>query len=293
MPSADSLPGMDTEPQDPENGTTNPPAPAPSTIDVTTREEHSRTSSTARGFLIALAIGLVAVFAMQVFTLVSASRTDEQITALDEQVNSIGGDVANVQASVDAVDQKVDDLATRSLTAPAASGASAPVAPSAPAGYLPPFEQGQPDAALGVVLGDVAGVDYYTDAEMTVNPADGTARAWLVWAHWCPYCQRELPPLSDWYNENADLYPNVELISVTSSIDPARGNPLEPYLDELQLPFPAIVDPDLALAEQFGLSAYPFWVFTAGDGATLLRVAGFLEIEQVAEIFGQLESLPS
>ena len=144
-----------------------------------------------------------------------------------------------------------------------------------------------------MVLGDVTGVEYYTDTEMTVNPADGTARAWLVWAHWCPYCQQELPPLSDWYTENADLYPNVELVSITSSIDPARGNPLEPYLDELQLPFPAIVDPNLALAEQFGLSAYPFWIFTAGDGSTLLRVAGFLEIEQVAEIFGQLESLPA
>ena len=54
-----------------------------------------------------------------------------------------------------------------------------------------------------------------------------------------------------------------------------------------------IVDPDLRLAEQFGLSAYPFWVFTAGDGTTLLRIAGFLEIDQVADIFGQLEAQAS
>ena len=284
---------MDIEPQDQSNGATESPAPSPSTIDVTTREENSQASGTARGLLIALAIGLVAVFAMQVFTLISASRTDEQIAALDEQVAAVSSDVASVQASVAAVDQKVDDLGNDSLIAPTASGASAAVAPSAPVGYLPPFEQGQPDAALGVVLGDVTGVEYYADTEMTVDPADGTARAWLVWAHWCPHCQRELPPLSDWYTENADLYPNVELVSITSSIDPARGNPLEPYLDELQLPFPAIVDPDLALAEQFGLSAFPFWVFTAGDGTTLLRVAGFLEIDQIAEIFAQLESLPA
>ena len=92
---------------------------------------------------------------------------------------------------------------------------------------------------------------------------------------------------------SSDQYPNVELISVSSSIDPTRGNPLEPYLDELQLPFPTILDPDLALAEQFGLSAYPFWVFTAGDGTTLLRVAGFLEIDQVADIFAQLEAQAS
>ncbi len=284
---------MDTDSQDSSNGAPKPPTPVSSTIDVTTREENAHSSGTARGLLIALAIGLVAVFAMQVFTLISASRTDEQIAALEEQIDSVGVDIDDVQVSVNAVDQKVDDLATGSLVAPAASGASAAVAPSVPAGYLPLFEQGQPDAALGMVLGEVAGIEYYTETEMTVNPADGTARAWLIWAHWCPHCQRELPPLSDWYAENADQYPNVELISVTSSIDPARGNPLEPYLDELQLPFPVIVDPDLTLAEQFGLSAYPFWVFTAGDGSTLLRIAGFLEIDQVAEIFNQLEAQAS
>jgi thiol-disulfide isomerase/thioredoxin len=290
---------MDTEPHDSSNGGTEPPAPAPSTIDVTAREEHSRTSGTARGLLIALAIGLVAVFAMQVFTLISASRTDEQITALDEnitdldqQIALVSGDVATIQKSVAVVDEKVDDLAAGSLIAPAASGVSAAVAPGVPTGYLPLFE-GQPDAARDLVLGEVTGVEYYTKTEMTVNPADGTARAWLIWAHWCPYCQQELPPLSDWYAENADQYPNVELISVTSSIDPTRGNPLEPYLDELQLPFPAILDPDLALAEQFGLSAYPFWVFTAGDGRTLLRTAGLLGVEQIEILFNQLEEQTS
>lgn len=284
---------MDTESQDSSNGVAEPPTPASSTIDVTTREENSRSSGTGRGLLIALAIGLAAVFAMQVFTLITASGTDEQIAALEEQIDSVSVDVDDVQVSVNAVDQKVDDLASDSLVAPSASGASAAVAPSVPAGYLPPFEQGQPDAALGMVLGDVTGVEYYTETEMTVDPTDGTARAWLIWAHWCPHCQRELPPLSNWYVENADLYPNVELISVSSSIDPTRGNPLEPYLDELQLPFPTILDPDLSLAEQFGLSAYPFWVFTAGDGTTLLRIAGFLEIDQVADIFGQLEAQAS
>ncbi|MEA2023845.1 MAG: TlpA disulfide reductase family protein [Actinomycetota bacterium] len=289
---------MDTEPQNSTDGAPDPSSPVSSTIDVTARREHSRTSGTARGLLVALAIGLVAVFAMQVFTLVSASRTDEQIAALDDQISSVDGqiisvvgDVAAVQESVDAVDQKVDDLATGSLISPTASGASAAAAPSTPEGYLPPFEQGQPDAALGVVLGEVAGVEYYTETEMTIDPADGTARAWLVWAHWCPHCQRELPPLSEWYTENADAYSNVELVSISSSIDPTRGNPLEPYLDDLQLPFPTILDPDLALAEQFGLSAYPFWVFTGGDGTTLLRVAGYVEIEQIAEIFDQLEAL--
>jgi thiol-disulfide isomerase/thioredoxin len=280
------------------DGTPDHPAPVSSTIDVTDREDTARKGNSARSLVIAMAIGLLVVVALQVFTLMSSSRTGEQITALDgritslnQQVGTIGSDVSNLQGSVAAVDQKVDDLGTESLAAPAASGASAATAPAEPAGVLPPFEQGQPDAALGVALGDVTGHEYYTDDEVTFDPGDGVARAWLIWAHWCPHCQREMPAVSEWYRENADAYPNVELVSVTSSIDPNRGNPLEPYLDELQTPFPVLVDDDLSLAEQFGLNAFPFWVFTSGDGTTVLRVAGYLEVDQVADIFAQLDAI--
>ena len=229
--------------------------------------------------------------ALQVFVLISTSQTDQQIAALDEQVDDVAFDVSEVRRSVVDVDRKVDELSATVPVAPAASGASAAAVPNVPAGTLPPFEQGQPDAALGVVLGEVAGPEYYSGSDVTIDPSDGTIRAWMVWAHWCPYCQQELPALTEWYDANAENYPNVELLTVTTSIDEARGNPLEPYLDDLQLSFPAIVDADLSLAEQFGASAFPFWVFTAPDGTTLLRIAGFLEIEQVAEIFDQLNTL--
>jgi thiol-disulfide isomerase/thioredoxin len=284
---------MDNEPTTTEPEVAQHTEPAPSTIDVNAQEEQKRRSSSSRGLLVAIAVGIVAVLAMQAFTLLSAGNTDDQVAALEEQVDDMAFDVSEVRRSVVEVDRKVDELAAEAPIAAAASGASAAVAPTTPEGSLPPFEQGQPDAALGIALGDVTGTEYYTDADVTIDPTDGMTRAWLVWAHWCPYCQRELPPLADWYETNAERYPSVELVSVTTSIDPSRGNPLEPYLDELQLPFPAIVDPDLALTEQFGASAFPFWVFTGPDGTTLLRIAGFLEIEQVEEIFDQLETLPA
>jgi len=282
---------MDTEPTAATDTTPGIATAPSSTIDVTEREEHKHSSSSARGLLVAMAIGIVVVFAMQVFTLVSSSRTDDRITALDEQIASVGSDVVTVKDSVAALDGKVEEMSTAALVAPVASGASAATAPAEPTGVLPPFEQGQPDAALGVVLGDVTGTEYYTNEEITFDPTDGTSRAWLIWAHWCPHCQRELPAVTEWYGENADTYPNVELVSVTSSIDPSRGNPLEPYLDDLQTPFPVLVDDDLSLAEQFGLNAFPFWVFTSPDGTTVLRVAGDLDVASVAEIFAQLEAL--
>jgi thiol-disulfide isomerase/thioredoxin len=282
---------MDTDSHSNESAADTPPDPAPATIDVNAREAEKRSSGSSRGLLIAIAVGVVAIFSMQVITLISASQADDQTATLEAQVDDMAFDVSEVRRSITELDQKVDDLATQTPITAAASGASAAQAPDVPTGWLPPFEQGQPDAALGVALGALSGPEYYSEAELTIDPADGTTRAWMVWAHWCPYCQQELPLLSEWYEANADLYPNVDLVTVTTSIDPSRSNPLEPYLDELQLPFPAIVDADLSLAGQLGASAFPFWVFTGPDGITLLRVAGYLEIEQVAEIFGQLDGL--
>jgi thiol-disulfide isomerase/thioredoxin len=268
-----------------------PADPEAHTIDVNAQEASTQSAGTSRGLLVAIAFGIVAVLAMQIFVLISMSQTDEQITTLEGQVDDVAFDVSEVRRSVVDVDRKVDELSATVPVTPAASGASAAAAPDVPAGTLPVFEQGQPDAALGVVLGEVSGPEYYSGSGLTVDPSDGTLRAWMVWTHWCPYCQQELPALTEWYTANAETYPNVELITVTTSIDEARGNPLEPYLDELQLSFPAIVDDDLSLAEQFGASAFPFWVFTAPDGSTLLRIAGYLGVEQVAEIFDQLNTL--
>lgn len=282
---------MDTDSTSTESEATAPVERGQETIDVNAQEATKQNAGASRGLLIAIAIGIAAVLALQVFVLISTSQTDQQIAAIDEQVDDVAFDVSEVRRSVVDVDRKVDELSATVPVAPAASGASAAAVPNVPAGTLPPFEQGQPDAALGVVLGEVAGPEYYSGSDLTIDPSDGTIRAWMVWAHWCPYCQQELPALTEWYDANAENYPNVELLTVTTSIDEARGNPLEPYLDDLQLSFPAIVDADLSLAEQFGASAFPFWVFTAPDGTTLLRIAGFLEIEQVAEIFDQLNTL--
>ena len=139
-------------------------------------------------------------------------------------------------------------------------------------------------------LGEIQGVDAYTENVETYDPADGTKRVWMVWAHWCPFCQQELPELSDWYPTVEDQY-STELVTVTTSISPERGNPLEEYLDAEQFPFPVIVDPESALAVQMGVSAFPFWLVTDGDGEVLLRATGLLHIDQVINLFNQLENL--
>ena len=42
-----------------------------------------------------------------------------------------------------------------------------------------------------------------------------------------------------------------------------------------------IVDADLSLAGKMGVSAFPFWLVTDGQGRVLFRTAGFLSEGQI------------
>ncbi len=211
-------------------------------------------------------------------------------------VNTLREDVAALQDDVTAAAGRVGDLDTRMadldvwLTAVLGSSPSEAIPAN---GDLPPFEQTANDLAVlaGMTLPTIDGTEYYSDTTVTYHPDDGTARVWLIWAHWCPHCQAELPELSTWYAANADRFPTLELVTVTTAIDESRGNPLVSYLDESVFPFPVIVDTDGTQAAHFGATVFPFWVITDPQGTVLARIGGELDIAQVEEIFSQLTDL--
>jgi thiol-disulfide isomerase/thioredoxin len=231
----------------------------------------------------AIIVAVILLGASQVFLISSQNSTKSQIESLDQQINDL-------DASVGDMSNQVDDIAVSAAAAAAGSAADAATpAPAIPAGFLPRFSNQGPDQAVGLTLTTVEGPDAYTDAMITIDPADGKKRVWMVWAHWCPYCQQELPELNAWWPEASSDYPNTELVTVTTSMDPSRGNALEPYLESSQFVFPVVVDRDTTIAAQFGVNAFPFWMVTDGDGTVLFRSAGALGMDAIEHLFIQLE----
>ena len=237
-----------------------------------------------------LIVGLIA--ASQVYLITTLGDARDDLDAARADVAALEGELAGVSISVDEMATDVARLDTEvaGFADGATSVSGSPSAPTgtAPAGYLPPFVQGQADAAIGLQLGALTGPDAYTGDVVTINPADGTKRMWMVWAHWCPYCQQELPELAASHDAFAATYPDIEIATITTSIDPTRGNPLADYLETSQFPFPVIIDDDLGIAGQLGVNAFPFWVVTDGDGTVLLRSAGYLGQERVAGLMASL-----
>ena len=230
------------------------------------------------------AIGAVLVIglaASQIYLVTSLGRTQSDLDALAAEIASVDDVVSNLSDDVAAVAEVQQGSANVSP------------APTVVDGFLPRFQPGTQDTALGLVLPEIAAVEAYSEETVTIDPSDGTKRVWLIWAHWCPYCQEELPMMAEWYPQSAEQFPNSELITVTTAMDPARGNPLDEYLAAQQFPLPVLRDEDGKLSARFGVSAFPFWVVTNGDGTVLYRTAGLLGVDQVEQLFTQLEQFDS
>lgn len=286
-----TLPPMDGPGSETETEPTEPTAPS--------QPDPARPARRpATGWLIGGGIAIIALLAMQVVLLITLDDTTGELEATRLEVADLEARIAVVDASVDSLADDIEGLADSVATAPqaAAPEASAPSSEGTSGlstGFLPPFEQGQADRALGMRLGPLEGPDAYTGETLSIDPGDGTKRIWMIWAHWCPYCQQELPGIADVYPSLAADYPDIELLTVTSSIDPSRGNPLESYLESEQFPFPVLVDDDLELAGRMGVTAYPFWLVTDGDGTVLLRTTGLLEQARLLDLVTSLDSYGS
>ena len=89
-----------------------------------------------------------------------------------------------------------------------------------------------------------------------------------------------MPWVTEWLDAG-NLPDGVDFYSVATSIDRTRENwPPSDWLEREAWPAPVIVDDQAnSVANAFGLSAYPFWVFVDADCTIAGRVSGGLSVE--------------
>ncbi len=240
---------------------------------------------------LAVAVG-VAILALQIVTLQTAggarsAAADAGATAA-EAAGRLGAIQGEMKALADQVDELESDLASARFEPSVDAGDRS--SPNGTQG-LPPYPGSGADPAVqaSMRLPAVTGDEYYSGERITVAADGDRATAWLIWAHWCPHCQRELPDLAEFWSVSAEDYPHVRVVTVSSAIDEARGNPLTAYLEDSQFPFPVLVDESGSLAATFGTTAFPFWVITGPDGRVLFRQPGAFGADQLAGLFTSVE----
>ena len=146
-----------------------------------------------------------------------------------------------------------------------------------------------PDPAIGSQIASFRAKSY-TGEDVLIEP-DGTARLFGFFAHWCEFCQAELPVVSDWLAETV-LPSNVDVIAVSVSVIPSADNfPPSDWFSREGFSGTVLVDDDGAtLQETFGVQAYPFWVAVDEAGIVVERTTGNLTPAQLDQLIQRISS---
>lgn len=130
------------------------------------------------------------------------------------------------------------------------------------------------DPAVGTTAPTAVG-GAYDGSDVDVTAGDD-ATIVLFLAHWCPHCQAEVPEVQAWLDDGG-LPEGVTLRAVTTAIDPDQPNyPPDAWLEGEGWTVETLVDTDGAVADAYGLNAFPFWVVLDEDDQVLMRFSGRL-----------------
>jgi thiol-disulfide isomerase/thioredoxin len=122
------------------------------------------------------------------------------------------------------------------------------------------------------------------NSEIISLEKNGKAKAILFLAHWCGYCQEEVPAVQEYINL-VGIPEGVEIIAVATSIDRARDNyPPHDWLLREGWSETQIYDIDRDIGTAYGLNAFPYWVFLDKDLNVVARRTGNLPQEQVGQL---------
>lgn len=140
---------------------------------------------------------------------------------------------------------------------------------------LPELGDPASDPARGTPAPSVAGVDF-DHQPVNVQPDQDGPMVLLFLAHWCSFCQQEVPVVQDAV-EAGEVPEGVRLVAVATGIDASRPNyPPNLWLEGEDWNVPTIVDTQGEVAQAYGLSGFPYWVVIGAEGEVQARFSGAL-----------------
>lgn len=144
---------------------------------------------------------------------------------------------------------------------------------------LPEFSGTPIDPAIGMMAPVLTGQGF-TGNKIVTSPGAPTLLVFL--AHWCGFCQREVPLLVEW-NSAGEVPSGLDVIGITTSSDPASPNfPPSEWLAREKFPalWPVMTDSgEKTAATAMGVSGFPFFVLLDADGKVALRISGEIETD--------------
>jgi thiol-disulfide isomerase/thioredoxin len=126
------------------------------------------------------------------------------------------------------------------------------------------------------------------NSEIVSLDKNGNAKALLFLAHWCGYCQAEVPAIQKLI-DTVGVPNGVEIIAIATSIDRGRENyPPQKWLSDEGWSETQIYDLNREIGTAYGINAFPYWVFLDKDLNVVVRQTGNIPEEIVLAQLVQL-----
>jgi thiol-disulfide isomerase/thioredoxin len=148
---------------------------------------------------------------------------------------------------------------------------------------LPPLEETQNDAAVGMASPVVIGATFDGTEVSIGGPTDGPTMLVFL-AHWCPHCNDEIPEILT-LSDRGDLPDNLNIIGVSTAVQDDRDNfPPSSWIVEKDWSWPVLADTaDSEAIQLYGGTGFPFTVMLNADGTVNARKSGSESADQILE----------
>ncbi|TMA53585.1 MAG: TlpA family protein disulfide reductase [Deltaproteobacteria bacterium] len=91
-----------------------------------------------------------------------------------------------------------------------------------------------------------------------------------LWTTWCPPCREEMPSMERLYGQLRDR--DFQLLAVSQDEDGSKT--VEPFVRQLGITFPVLLDPERQVGERYGVWGYPETFIIDRNGYVVERVIG-------------------
>jgi thiol-disulfide isomerase/thioredoxin len=153
---------------------------------------------------------------------------------------------------------------------------------SATGGLLAPLPESGADTETGKSVAVLKGYDLQ-GRPISIDPAgEGKATLVVFLAHWCQFCNREIPVLNKW-RESGEVPTGLRVVGITTGSKADQANwPPSKWMTAMKWPFEVMADSEAQeAARAYGVGGYPFMAFVGANGKITARTSGEVPVEQL------------
>ena len=153
---------------------------------------------------------------------------------------------------------------------------------SATGGLLAPLPESGADTETGKSVAVLKGYDLQ-GRPISIDPAgEGKATLVVFLAHWCQFCNREIPVLNKW-RESGEVPTGLRVVGITTGSKADQANwPPSKWMTAMKWPFEVMADSEAQeAAAAYGVAGYPFMAFVGANGKITARTSGEVPVEQL------------